>query len=78
MTGLGVQILLPLVGIRSAFAQHEIMEILEIVQALGNAYRLASSGASLSCFCGRFALGFYRSVLTGMQFRIFGAALRLS
>ena len=78
MTGLGVQMLLPLVGIRSAFVQHEVLEILEIAQALGNAYRLASSGAGLSCFCGRFALGFYRGALTGMQSRIFGAALRLS
>ena len=72
MTCFGVQMLLSLIGIRSAFAQHEIMEIIEIVQALGNAYRLASSGASLSWFCGRFAFDFYRDALAGMQFRLLG------
>jgi hypothetical protein len=62
MTGIGLHTLLPLIGIRSALAHHEIMEMLEVLHALGNAYRLASSGMNLGAVYARFALGFCRAI----------------
>ena len=45
MTSLCIQAwVLPLIGIRSALAHSEIMEMLEALDFLGNSYRLASSG----------------------------------
>ena len=73
MTGLGVQMLLSLVGIRSAFLQYEIMEIVEIVRAFGSAYRLASSGAGLNgAAYGRLAFDFSRGAVASVQSRLWG------
>jgi hypothetical protein len=62
MTGIGLQAVLPLIGIRSALAHHEIMEMLEVLHAFGNSYRLASSGMNLGVVYARFALGFCRVI----------------
>lgn len=65
MTGLGIQAwVLPLIGIRSTFAHHEIMGMLEVLHILGNSYRLASSGRS-SVVYGRFTLGFCGIIVAG-------------
>jgi hypothetical protein len=62
MTGLGLQTVLSLIGIRSALAHHEIMEMLEVLHALGNAYRLASSGMNLGVVYARFTLNFCKAI----------------
>ncbi len=44
MTNAGILTwMLPLIGIRSTFAHHEIMETVELFRVLGNSYRLACS-----------------------------------
>ena len=62
MTGVGLQAALPFIGSRSAFAYHEVMEMLEVLHALGS-YRLASSGIGLGVVYARFTLGFCRAIL---------------
>ena len=63
MTGVGLQAVLPFIGTRSAFAHHEVMEMLEVLHALGNSYRLASSGIGLGVVYARFMLGFCRAII---------------
>jgi len=63
MTGVGLQAALPFIGSRSAFAHHEVMEILEVLHALGSSYRLASSGIGLGVVYARFTLAFCRAIL---------------
>lgn len=67
MTGLGIQAwVLTLLGIRSAFAHQEIAMALEIIHALGNSYRLASSGVISSVAYGRLAMIFCRTAVAGL------------
>ena len=67
MTGLGIQAwVLTLLGIRSAFAHKEIAMALEIIHALGNSYRLASSGVISSVAYGRLATIFCRAAVVGL------------
>jgi hypothetical protein len=68
MTGIGLQVVLPLVGIRATLAHHEIMEMLEVLHALGNSYRLASSGTGLGVGYARFTLGFCRATIQRARF----------
>ena len=63
MTGVELQAVLPFIGTRSAFAHHEVMEMLEVLHALGNSYRLASSGIGLGVVYARFTLGFCRAII---------------
>ena len=63
MTGIGIQIVLPFIGIRSAFAHHEIMVMLELLHILGNSYRLASCGDGSGVVYGWFTLSFCRTVV---------------
>lgn len=66
MTGLGVQAwLLSSIGIRSALAHREVMEMLEVLHMLGNSYHLASLGVSSAVVYGRFTLGFCRTIVVG-------------
>ena len=57
MTALVMHIL-PLLGIRPGLAYYQVMEMLAILHALGNCWRLASSGVCSSVVCGRFTFGF--------------------
>jgi len=53
MTNAGILTwMLTLIGIRSTFAHHEIMEAVELLRAVGNSYRLACSetGSTLVYF----------------------------
>jgi len=77
MTILGIQTLLPLVGIRSAFAQHEIMLILQVLHVLGNSYRLATLGSSSIVAHGRFTLGFC-SVVVAVALNVLASRLSAS
>jgi hypothetical protein len=54
---------LPLIGIRSALAHSEIMELLEVLHFLGNSYRLAS--VSSSVVYGRSTFDFRRAFAAG-------------
>lgn len=66
MTALGIHAwLLSSIGIRTAFFNREIMEMLELLHALGNSYRLASLGVGSALVYGRFTLGFCRTVVIG-------------
>ena len=66
MTSLCIQAwVLPLIGIRSALAHSEIMEMLEVLDFLGNSYRLASSGGSSSVVYSRFTFDFCRAFAAG-------------
>ena len=66
MTALGIHAwLLSSIGIRTAFVHREIMEMLELLHALGNSYRLASLGVGSALVYGRFTLGFCRTVVIG-------------
>ncbi len=70
MTGFGIQIwMLSMIGIRSAVAHREIMEMLEIVHILGNSYRLASSGFGSTALLGRFTFGFCKTMAVGVVCR---------
>ena len=67
MTGLGIQAWgLLLIGIRSAFAHHEIMEMLEVLQILGNSFRLASVGVGSSLVYARFTFNFCRAIASAV------------
>ncbi|WP_027571572.1 hypothetical protein [Bradyrhizobium sp. WSM1743] len=67
MSGAGLQaLLLPLLGIHSALAHHELMGLLEIARVLGASYRFASSGSGLGALYGRFTLNFCRIVVGGV------------
>ena len=66
MTGLGIQAwLLSSIGIRTAFAHREIIEMLEVLHILGNSYRLASLGVGSAVVYGRFTLDFCKAVVIG-------------
>jgi hypothetical protein len=54
---------LPLIGIRSAFAVHEVMETIEVFRALGNCYRLACSEAGSSVSYARLTLDFVKTTI---------------
>lgn len=56
---------LSLLGIRSTLAHHEIMEVIEILHALGNAYRLACSGGASGFLYVRFMYNFCRAMAVG-------------
>ncbi len=57
--------LLSFIGIRSALAHHEIMETIEFLHALGNAYRLACSGGGSGLFYVRFMYNFCKALAVG-------------
>lgn len=66
MTGLGIQAwVLSLIGIRSALAHRELLEMLEVLHILGNSYRLASMGAGSTVLYGRFTFDFCRTIAAG-------------
>lgn len=56
---------LSLIGIRSTLAHHEIMEMIEVLRALGNAYRLACSGGGSGLLYVRFMYNFCRALAVG-------------
>ncbi|WP_249139184.1 hypothetical protein [Bradyrhizobium japonicum] len=59
-------LLLPLLGIHTALAHHELMGWLEITRVLGASYRFASSGSGLGALYGRFTLNFCRIIVGGV------------
>ena len=64
MSELGIQLLmLPLAGLHMAPAHNEVTGWLEIARALGNSYRLASSGLGLGALYGRFIFTFCRTIV---------------
>jgi hypothetical protein len=63
MSGVGIQALLPLFGIHAALTHYEIMALVEMARALGNAYRLAASEPGSSVLYGRFTLNFCRAIV---------------
>jgi hypothetical protein len=66
MTGLGIQAwALLLGGLRMAFWHSSVMELLEVLRVLANAYRLASPTGSSDVVYGRFAAGFCKTVIAG-------------
>ncbi|PJG56264.1 hypothetical protein CVM73_05525 [Bradyrhizobium forestalis] len=67
MSCVGMQaLLLPLLGIHSALAHHELMGLFEITRVLGASYRFASSGSGLGALYGRFTLNFCRIIVGGV------------
>ena len=71
MSGAGLQaLLLPLLGIHSALAHHELTGLLEIARVLGAAYRFASSGSGLGALYGRLTLNFCRIILGGVVHQV--------
>ena len=56
-------LLLPLASIHLMLTHHELMEATELIRALGNSYRLASSGPGSGFLYGRFAFNFCRSAV---------------
>jgi hypothetical protein len=71
MTGLGIQTwVLPLIGIRSALAHSELMEVLEVIHIVGNSYRLASLGVNSGIVYGRFTLDFCRTVAASIVWNV--------
>ena len=67
MSCVGIQaLLLPLLGIHSAVAHHELMGLFEIARGLGASYRFASSEPGSGTIFGRFTLGFCRIVPGGV------------
>ncbi|AMA56313.1 MULTISPECIES: hypothetical protein [unclassified Bradyrhizobium] len=64
MTEIAIQLLmLPLAGIHMTPAHNEVTGWLEIARALGNSYRLASSGLGLGALYGRFIFSFCRATV---------------
>ncbi|MBR0736027.1 hypothetical protein JQ581_03740 [Bradyrhizobium liaoningense] len=64
MSEIGIQVLmLPLAGIHVATAHNEVTGWLEIARAVGNSYRLASSGVGVGLLYGRFILTFCRATV---------------
>ena len=64
MSALGIQAwALLLSGVRIGSWHSNVVELLEVLRVLGNSYRLASVGGSSCVFLGRFALGFFRTVV---------------
>ncbi len=61
--------MLPLIGIRSTFAHHEIMEVVELCRALGNSYRLASSEAGSTWLYCRVTFNFLKAIAAGLPSR---------
>jgi hypothetical protein len=55
--------LLPLIGIRSASAFHEVMETIEVFRALGNCYRLACSQGGPGLSYARLTLDFVKTTI---------------
>jgi hypothetical protein len=68
MTSLGIQAWVQLLsGVRMAFAHTYLAEPFNVLQVLGNSYRLASTtGASSSVVHGRFAVGFCQAMVARM------------
>lgn len=65
MSEIGIQLLmLPLAGIHMTPVHSEVTCWLEIARALGNSYRLATSGLSLGALYGRLIFTFCRATLT--------------
>ncbi|KRR22611.1 hypothetical protein CQ13_28650 [Bradyrhizobium retamae] len=58
-------LLLQLMGLHSVLTYHEMMGLFEIVRALGNSYRLASSG--WGAIYGRFAFDFCRTIVAAIM-----------
>jgi hypothetical protein len=70
MTNTGIlTLMLRLIGIRSRFAHHEIMEAVELCQAVGNSYRLASSEAGSTVMYFRLTFNFLKVIAEGMLSR---------
>ncbi|WFU69802.1 MULTISPECIES: hypothetical protein [unclassified Bradyrhizobium] len=66
MNSVGIQALvLPLLGIHSALAHHEIMGLFEIARGLGASYRFASSAPESGAVYGRFTLNVCRIIVGG-------------
>lgn len=67
MTGVGMQaLLLPLLGIHSALAHHELIGLYEIARILGASYRFASSQPGSGALYGRFTLNFCKVIVGGV------------
>jgi len=54
--------LLPLAGTHLMLTHLELMEMIGLVRALGNSYRLAASEPGSSVVYGRFTLDFFRTI----------------
>jgi hypothetical protein len=57
---------LPLIGIRSAFAHHEIMETIALFRAIGDCYRLACSEAGSSLVNAQLTFNFFKTTVVGI------------
>jgi hypothetical protein len=57
--------MLPLIGIRSASAHHEIMEAIALFRALGDCYRLACSETGSSLVYARLTFNFFKTTVVG-------------
>lgn len=69
MSSVGMQaLLLPLLGIHSALAHHELMGLFEIGRVLGASYRFASSEPGSGALYGRFTLNFCRMIVGGVAY----------
>ncbi|MDQ8731677.1 hypothetical protein LPJ38_12995 [Bradyrhizobium daqingense] len=67
MSELGIQLLmLPLAGIHMTPAHNEVTGWIELARALGNSYRLASSGLGLGALYGRFIFAFCKASVTAV------------
>jgi hypothetical protein len=65
MINIGIQaLLLSLLGIHPALTHHEFMEMVEIIRALGNSYRLAALEPGSGFLYGRFTFNFCRVVVS--------------
>lgn len=70
MTNAGILAwMLPLIGIRSTFAHHEIMETVELFRVLGNSYRLACSEAGATSMYLRLTLNFLKAIASNTLLR---------
>ena len=65
MSNFGIHaLLLSLLGNHPALTHHEFMEVVEIVRALGNSYRLAALEPGSGFLYGRFTFNFCRVVVS--------------
>jgi len=62
--------LLSLMGIRSALAHHEILEVIEVCRAFGCSYRLACSGAGSALMCVRLAFNYFKAIALVAMHRV--------
>jgi hypothetical protein len=64
MINIGIQaLLLSHGGLHLTLTHHELMEMIEILRALGNSYRLAASEPGSGILYGRLAFNFCRGVV---------------